>query len=58
LAAITIGMQGCAPRAWEELEQADSAKGTQGVLSRVEAIWFILIGLAAGWLAEQVMGVG
>jgi uncharacterized membrane protein YeaQ/YmgE (transglycosylase-associated protein family) len=24
----------------------------------VEAILFLLIGLAAGWLAEQIMGVG
>jgi uncharacterized membrane protein YeaQ/YmgE (transglycosylase-associated protein family) len=24
----------------------------------MDAIWFILIGLAAGWLAEQIMGVG
>lgn len=24
----------------------------------MDALWFILIGLAAGWLAEQIMGVG
>lgn len=24
----------------------------------MDAIWFILIGLAAGWLAGQIMGVG
>jgi uncharacterized membrane protein YeaQ/YmgE (transglycosylase-associated protein family) len=24
----------------------------------VDAVWFILIGLAAGWLAERIMGAG
>jgi uncharacterized membrane protein YeaQ/YmgE (transglycosylase-associated protein family) len=24
----------------------------------VDAVWFILIGLAAGWLAGQIMGAG
>lgn len=29
-----------------------------GDASQMDVVWFILVGLAAGWLAGQVMGVG